>query len=68
MEKASTPLPLRPYCLKELAALYEVKPRTVKIWLEPFLKSIGKKNGRFYTIKQVRIIFEKLGEPEPMAA
>ena len=59
---------LRPYCLKELAALYDVKPRTVKIWLEPFLNVIGKKSGRFYTIKQVQIIFEKIGEPKTIAA
>ncbi len=54
---------LRPYCLKELAALYEVKPRTIKIWIEPFLLLIGEKKGRFYTIRQVSIIFNKIGEP-----
>jgi hypothetical protein len=61
-------LQLRPYCLKELAALYEVKPRTIKIWLEPFATSIGEKNGRFYTIKQVEIIFDKIGEPKKSIA
>jgi hypothetical protein len=54
---------LRPYSLKELAALYEVKPRTIKLWLEPFLEIIGVKKGRFYTIKQIEIIFDKIGEP-----
>jgi hypothetical protein len=54
---------LRPYCLKELAALYEVKPRTIKIWLEPFSLAIGEKSGRFYTIRQVQIIFSKIGDP-----
>jgi hypothetical protein len=55
---------LRPYCLKELAALYEVKPRTIKMWLEPFSSAIGKKIGRFYTIRQVHIIFSKIGDPD----
>ena len=59
---------LRPYCLKELAALYEVKPRTIKIWLEPFLSIIGEKNGRFYTLRQVEIIFNKIGEPNGVIA
>jgi len=58
---------LRPYCLKELAALYDVKPRTIKIWLLPFLPFIGVKNGRFFTIKQVAIIFNKIGEPKMFA-
>ncbi len=54
---------LRPYSLKELAALYGVKPRTIKIWLEPFSEAIGEKKGRFYTLKQVKIIFKNIGEP-----
>lgn len=61
-------IPLRPYSLKELAALYDVKPRTVKIWLQPFSSDIGDKKGRFYTIKQVEIIFDKIGEPKEMDA
>ncbi len=59
---------VRPYSLKELAALYDVKPRTVKIWLQPFSSVIGDKKGRFYTIKQVEIIFDKIGEPKEMDA
>ncbi len=59
---------LRPYCLKELAALYDVKPRTIKIWLEPFTDAIGSRIGRFYTIKQVEIIFDKIGQPKCVAA
>jgi hypothetical protein len=61
-------IPLRPYSLKELAALYDVKPRTVKIWLEQFSTFIGDKKGRFYTIKQIEIIFDKIGEPKELDA
>lgn len=65
MEKTIATLsPIRPCSLKELAALYEVTPRTIKIWLEPFEAAIGEKKGRLYTIKQVQIIFEKIGEPK----
>ena len=70
MEKKfkNSQIQLRPYCLKELAALYEVKPRTIKIWLQPFLSVIGAKSGRFYTLKQVEIIFNKIGEPNEIIA
>ena len=54
---------LQPYSLTELAALYNVTPRTLKLWLEPFLEPIGLKKGRFYTIRQIEVIFEKIGEP-----
>ncbi len=61
-------IPLRPYCLKELAALYDVHPRTIKVWLAPFIEVIGEKNGRYYTIRQVEVIFNKIGEPNRTAA
>lgn len=65
MERKQMPMSisLRPYCLKELALLYEVNPRTIKVWLKRFENAIGPKNGRYYTIRQVEVIFEKIGEP-----
>ena len=59
---------LRPCCLKDLAMMYNVRSRTIKIWLKPFEDAIGAKVGRYYTIKQVEIIVEKLGEPTRSAA
>ena len=54
---------LKPYTVLELARMYEVSDRTLKKWLKPFEEEVGKKNGYFYTIAQVKIIFEKLGMP-----
>ncbi len=51
------------YSSGELARMYGVNRRTFKRWIEPFLNRIGKRRGRFYTIMQVKIIFEKLGTP-----
>ena len=53
----------RPYAPKELAALYGVHSKTLFKWMKPFEKEIGEKTGRFYTVKQVRIIVDKLGFP-----
>lgn len=55
---------VRPLNLKQLAAIYEVSVRTLKGWLEPFLEEIGETGVRTFTPKQVRIIFDKLGEPK----
>lgn len=54
---------VKPYSLYELSKLYSVDWRTLKRWLEPFLNAIGERRGRFYTIPQVKVIFEKLGLP-----
>lgn len=54
---------LKPYSLKELAEIYEIDWRTFKKWLKPFEAEIGKKEGRYYKIPQVRIIFRKLELP-----
>ena len=54
---------LKPYSLTELSGLYQVCTRTMKKWMQPFEESVGEKLGRYYTITQVKIIFEKLGLP-----
>jgi hypothetical protein len=54
---------LKPYNLKELAAMYGVSARTLNKWLKPFGDQVGKRIGYFYTIPQVRLIFMKLGLP-----
>jgi hypothetical protein len=55
---------LRAYSMGELAGLYKVHRDTMRKWLIPFAAVIGERNGRFYSIIQVQIIFERLGWPE----
>jgi hypothetical protein len=54
---------LKPYTLKELCALYGVCRLTFRKWLKPFEKEIGVRHGMYYSILQVRVIFDKLGYP-----
>jgi hypothetical protein len=56
-------LHLKPYCITELASLYDVCHRTFAKWLTPFEKEIGEKKGRYYTVAQVQIILDKIGLP-----
>lgn len=60
----SQKIEIKPYNLKELAFIYGVCRKTFKKWIEPFDEEIGDKKGRFFNIKQVRIIFDKLGIPK----
>jgi hypothetical protein len=59
----SNKIELRPYNLKELAHLYKVDNRTFKKWVSLFKDKLGERQGNFYTIPQVKIIFQHLGLP-----
>jgi hypothetical protein len=54
---------IKPYSKQELADLYKIGVRSMTTWLKPFEKNIGKRYGRYYNLKQVRYVFDKLGLP-----
>ena len=54
---------IRPYSIKDLSVIYGVCDRTFKKWIKPFNTAIGEKNGRYYSVAQVKVIFDKLGVP-----
>lgn len=54
---------VKPYCIIELCHMYQISRNTFKKWLLPFAQEIGKKNGRYYSVLQVTLIFDKLGLP-----
>jgi len=54
---------IRHYSTRELSAFYGVCDKTLLKWMKPFASDIGPKQGRYYTVAQVKIIFEKLGAP-----
>jgi hypothetical protein len=54
---------MKPMNKKQLAALYGITVVMLNIWLKPFEEKIGPCAGRLYTPKQIRIIFDCLGEP-----
>jgi hypothetical protein len=63
MQTITTTIEIKPYSTKELASIYGVCDKTLKKWLLPFGEIIGKKQGRYFNVAQVKIIFDKLGVP-----
>lgn len=63
-ESVRSKIRLKAYSKKEVAGLYDVSAKILKTWLIPFEQEIGKRQGRLYTPKQVKVIFDKLGIPE----
>ena len=54
---------IKPYKHKELSDLYGVSKKTFTKWLTPFKEKIGKRQGHYYSVEQVKIIFFSLGVP-----
>lgn len=64
MKKENVKQEIKPLNYKQLAAIYEVTHKTLKCWLDPFMEEIGEMRGKTFNLKQVRMIYEKLGEPK----
>ena len=56
-------IPLKPYSLEELAAMYGICEETMIIWLFTIQDELGDNIGYTYNISQVRTILEKFGIP-----
>lgn len=54
---------IKAYSISELARVYGISNKTMNRWLKPYSDIIGKRDGRYFTALQVRIIFHKLGLP-----
>lgn len=54
---------IKGYMTKELAMMYQVSPKVFRNWIKPHLEVIGERQGWYYNLMQVRIIFERLGPP-----
>lgn len=62
-QEPSAKIPVKPYTLTELAEIYGVCTRTLKKWINEFKSEVGDKKGRYYTIPQVKVIFDNLCFP-----
>lgn len=54
---------VKPYSVKELSKIYGVCTKTMKLWLRLIHNKIGVLHGRYYTVKQVEILFKSMGLP-----
>ncbi|MBI2968916.1 MAG: hypothetical protein HYY40_14035 [Bacteroidetes bacterium] len=63
MSITNNQLEVKPYTKKELAGLYGISPRSFCTWFKKIEHDVGKKQGKYFTVNQVRLIVEKLGLP-----
>jgi transposase len=55
---------LRAYSKTEIAELYKISMKGLSTWLAPLKEELGPRVGRFYSPKQVEIIFREYGIPK----
>jgi hypothetical protein len=58
---------IRPYRMKDLAAIYCVSTKTMKRWIDTKAPAYSNKTKMFFTIEQVTGIFIALGVPQKIA-
>jgi hypothetical protein len=54
---------IKPSTLKDLSQVYGVSVPTFKIMLEPYLPQLGTRTGRYFSITQVKLIFNLIDRP-----
>lgn len=54
---------IKRYKLIELAAIYKVNRKTFRGWVNKFKAELGVREGHYYSIAQVKLIFQKLELP-----
>lgn len=54
---------VKPHNYKELEGLYGVSHKTFKKWLKTLVPDLEPVSGRYFTVKQVQLIFDRLGIP-----
>lgn len=67
MERKETAphIQIRAYSKGELADLYQISMKSLKNWLDFIEDQLGPRIGRFYSPRQVEIIFKEYGIPKP---
>jgi phage anti-repressor protein len=58
---------IRPYRLKDLAAIYDVSTRTMRRWIDAKAAEYGKKEKKYFTITQVNGIINAIGLPQKIS-
>jgi transposase-like protein len=54
---------IKPYLLKDLAAIFDVNHQTLKRWMNRFPQELSEKFGKHYSVKQVEFLLDKFGRP-----
>jgi len=58
---------IKPYRLKDLAAIFDINSLTLKRWMGKYREELEEKDGKYYSVRQVEFMIEKFGLPRVMS-
>ena len=58
---------IKPYRLKDLAAIFDVNVQTLKRWMRKYPAELAERDGKYFTANQVKFCIEKFGLPQKIA-
>lgn len=61
--KNDSQIMVQPYMISELKDIYNISTKTFRNWLKIIEPELGKRQGRYYSARQVEIIFKNFGIP-----
>ena len=54
---------VKPYRLSDLAAIFDVNTKTMRKWLDRYPDNLGKREGKYFSVRQVEFCLDKFGLP-----
>lgn len=54
---------VKPYRLSDLATIFDVNRKTMRKWLDKYPDELGKREGKYFSVRQVQFCLEKFGLP-----
>lgn len=58
---------IKPYRMKDLAAIFDVNQQTLKRWMSKHSEKLAEKDGKYYSVHQVNYMIEIFGLPHKVA-
>ncbi len=58
---------IKPYRVKDLAAIYDVSPKTLRKWIAASAPTAAKGKGQYYSVGDVTKIINALGLPQKIS-
>ncbi len=54
---------IKPYRLTDLSAIFDVNYKTMRRWMNNFPSELNKRDGKYYSIRQVEFMIAQFGLP-----
>jgi transposase-like protein len=58
---------IKPYRISDLATIFDIHRDTMRKWMLSYPEQLTKREGKYFSVRQVEFIIEKFGRPSKAA-